>query len=164
MLSLMRIVTCAVLLVGMVMALPVLAVETDPVAAFPYRYASFDVKVAWNTDLSGDKLIVNGLIKNIRYAQIEDIDVTVSLLDNDGKVIAVGGALPIPIALKSYDYESFSAPLKGGGLRPGSKLQFVIRYRVNEGDQDNYTWMSSFTADAATGAILNRQPQTSNSW
>ena len=153
-----------VLMVGMLMALPVFATETDPVAAFPHRYAAFDIKVAWNAVQSGDTLIVSGLIKNVRYAQIEDIDVTVWLLDKGGKVSAVGGALPIPIALKSYDYEPFTARLKSAEHRPGSTLQFTIRYRVNEGDDDNFSWMTSFAADAASGALLNQQPPSTNSW
>ncbi len=163
MLSLKRAGVAIVLFVGMIVALPVLAAETGPAAVYPYRYSSFDINVAWNTLPSGKTLMVNGLIKNMRYTQIEDIDVTISLLDKEKKEVSVGGALPIPIVLKSYDSEPFSAPLKGAELRPGSALQFVIRYRVNEGGTDNYTWMTSFTVDAASGALLN-QPQPSNTW
>lgn len=163
MLSLKRAGAVVALFVVMVMALPVLAAETGSAAVYPYRYSSFDIKVEWNTVQSGNTLVVNGLIKNVRYTQIEDIDVTISLLDKEKKEVSSGGALPIPIVLKSYDSEPFSAPLKGAGIQPGSALQFVIRYRVNEGGTDNYTWMTSFTVDAASGALLN-QPQPSNSW
>ncbi len=148
----------------MMMALTAMAAETDPAAAFPYRYTAFDINVAWTIVKTDSALDVRGLIKNLRYGQLEDLDISVSLLDKEKKSLAVGGALPIPIVLKPDDYVSFSAPLKGAVLRPGAMLQFVIRYRVHEGADEDYGWMTSFLADAASGEVLDLRPKPSTSW
>jgi hypothetical protein len=132
----------------------------SPVAGFPYRHATFDLITAWQTSQTDQGVAITGLIKNRRYQEIDGVDLTVSLRTNERKVIATAGAFPLPSAIKTDYYSHFDLLLNKATITPGDLLQFVIRYRVNEGGHDssgNSSWLSSFEVDAVTGAPLVRE-------
>lgn len=157
----LRIVTLAILAV--LAATPaVFAADGAKVAAMPNRYTDFDFKYAWRTAQVDRGLAVDGLLKNIRYANVDDVVLTVSLLNREGKLLADETIFPIPQQIRMDDDRSFDLVLKNVVLSPGDLLRFQIRYRINEGGTDSFTWLGSFTVDAATGVPIGKEKPADN--
>lgn len=133
---------------------PAYAAGNGPAAGLPFRHSDFDFKVAWNTSTLDQGVAIEGLLTNVRYPSVEGVDLSVWLVGKDNRVIACSTAFPIPQRIGEYDYSPFRLVLKNGLLSKGDVLQFLIRYRVNEGGQGGDSWLSSFAVDAATGAAV----------
>lgn len=159
----LRIITLAILAV--LASMPsVPAADGVPVAAMPYRRADFDFKYAWRTAQVERGLAVDGLLKNVRYANVEDVVLTVSLLNGEGKLLADETVFPIPQQIRMDDDRPFGLVLKNVVLSPGDLLRFQIRYRVDEGDTSSFTWLGSFTVDATTGQAPTEKVKPAGSW
>ena len=160
---LLRIVT-VVMLAALTAAPAVHAVGTNPVADMPYRYDDFDFKYAWKTTPVERGLAVDGIMKNVRYANVDDVVLTVSVLNREGKLLADATTFPLPQQIR-MDYDSpFALVLKNVVLSPGDLLRFQIRYRVDDGSNNSFNWLGSFTVDAATGAPLVEKGKPSDGW
>ena len=150
------------------LAVPAVASEygaaTAPVQGFPYRHSAFDFRVAWKTSQTDKGALVQGLMKNVRYAYVEGVEVTVSLVNKDGKVLARRTDFAVPQQVAMGEVREFDLPLSHVAFSSGDKLEFTIRYRANEGGEDSFTWMSSFTVDALTGAPIPAPAATSDEW
>jgi hypothetical protein len=140
------------------------AERPNPVAGLPYHHSDFDLKVAWKTSLTDEGLVVEGLIKNVRYAYMRDLDVTVALLDREKRVLAEHGELLVPVSLY-IDYDQpFSVVLRDARPAPGDLLRFRITYRAVEGADSIFNWLSIFTVDAATGAAVEKVRKPLYDW
>ncbi|WP_145024891.1 hypothetical protein [Geobacter argillaceus] len=157
MMSLVLRIVVLVMLTALMAAPTVHAADADPVAAMPYRYADFDFKYAWRTVQVDRGLAVDGVLKNVRYASVDDVVLTVSLLNREGKRLADATTFPIPQQIKMDYYSPFDLVLKNVVLSSGDLLRFQIRYRVDEGGNNSFNWLGSFTVDAATGRLLNEK-------
>ena len=121
-------------------------------AGFPYRHDGFDFRKVWKASPSPDGLVVQGILKNVRFFRVEDVEITVSLLRNGDKVISE----ETDFLLGTFDndeYINFSLLLKNAAASPGDLLHFRIKYRAIEGN-GIYNWISDFTADAVTGVPI----------
>jgi hypothetical protein len=132
----------------------------SPVAGLPYRHSDFDFKVAWKTSLSGQGVAIEGVLKNVRYPGTAGVDVTVYLLDRDHRLLAREMTFPIPQPIKWGETRPFAVTLNQAALAQGDLLLFLIRYQGEDGNDGGTSWMSNFTVDAATGAVVeeNREP------
>lgn len=133
------------------------AARTSPFAGYPFRHDDFDFNVAWKTSPAGQGVNVDGILKNVRYAQVSDIQLWVKVLSKDKKVMTEESTLLLPVSLNTDDSLPFSVTLKNVVLAPGNMLNFVIMYRVNDDSKSSSAWLSSFTVDAVTGASTAKE-------
>ena len=118
--------------------------------ALPQHYSQFDMKMAWNTKTTDAGTVINGMVKNVRYLDMVDVEVWVSLLDGSGKTLGRASTFILPISLKKYDTAAFSLTLPVKAVE-GTKLQFTYRYRAPDDLDDSGFWMQSFEiAEPAT--------------
>ncbi len=106
------------------------------------QYSNFDVKMTWDIKNIDRKTVVDGYIKNIRYAIMEDLEIWVVLLDSNGKTVCRGVDLILPRRLDKDE----SAPFKIEFpivVSHGAKLVFTYKYTGCDG-ADGTDWMQSF--------------------
>lgn len=130
------------------------AVVQNPVADYPYRHYNFDYKVAWKTVATDKGILVEGVLKDVRFYFLENIDLTVRLLDKDDRVKAVAIDYPFPMPMEMNQSRPFSILLEKSSMVKGDKLQFLILSAVNSGSRARNNWLSEFTVDAATGKVI----------
>jgi hypothetical protein len=140
------------------------APERNPAAGYPFRHADFDFKVAWKITPSGTGIALDGLLKNVRYARVEDIHLTVKLLSSKNKVLAEQSTLFLPLPLEMDDYRPFSVTLANVKPAPGDLLNFSILYRVIDDRRSTFSWLSLFTVDALTGASVGQGGADRDGW
>lgn len=142
------------------------AAQQYSVADFPYRHSDFDYKVAWKTTPSDGGVSISGLLKNIRYPFIDQVDVTIFLLGPNHKVRARKTALPVPQQSRQNDVVSFAVKLNNVSFNQGDTLAFAIHYNGSEGGGGGggVDWQSTFAVDAITGAPIKKGNGTSEEW
>jgi hypothetical protein len=140
------------------------AKDTD-VSGYPYRYADFDYKYAWKTTAADKGLLIAGVMKNVRYAFIDSVLLTVNAIDKDGKIIATATDFPMPQQTRQDEVSFFSLLLKDVKPAPGDILQFRVHYTGNEGNPDGTVdWHGSFKVDAMTGAAIIAPRKNPGDW
>ncbi|HJV64565.1 MAG TPA: hypothetical protein VJ550_02405 [Geomonas sp.] len=120
--------------------------ETTPrLDEYSQHYSQFDLQLAWNTRVADGVTIIDGIVKNVRYQAVYDLEIWVSVLAPRQKVTARAVSYVIPSQLNLEDTARFSLELPQA-VQPGSRLQFTYRYRATEGGGDNggTNWMQSF--------------------
>jgi hypothetical protein len=111
----------------------------------PRHYSQFDAKIGWAVTSGNTGTTINGIIKNVRYARMENIEVWVSLFDANGKLLARSVDYVIPTRLVRDDLAPFTILLSSAAPTDG-KLIFTYKY-VGEDGGDNggdTAWMQSF--------------------
>jgi hypothetical protein len=114
-------------------------------AALPHRYDQFDMSLAWESTQSTDGVIVEGIIRNKRWRYAEGLEVWVSLLGPDGRVLAREVALITPNPLNIEEQAPFGVRLPVRPV-PGARLAFTYRYDGVEDTEGSASWMQSFEA------------------
>jgi hypothetical protein len=112
----------------------------------PQHYSQFDMKIGWNvTNGSISSTTIDGIVKNVRYVEMENIEVWASLLDSNGKLLARSVDYVIPTRLGEGELAPFTIKLPAVASA-GSKLIFTYKYFGSDGggDTDNTRWMQSF--------------------
>lgn len=134
-------------------------------SAYPYRHAAFDYKYAWKTTATDNGLLIAGVMKNVRYAYIDSVLLTVNAIDKDGKIVVHATEFPMPQQTRQDDECFFSLLLKNVKPVPGDILQFQVHYTGNEGEPDGtVNWHSSFKVDAMTGAVIIAPRKNPGNW
>lgn len=108
----------------------------------PQQYANFDVRLEWDVRISDRKTIIEGLIRNIRYARMENIEVWVQYRDARGKTVARAVDLVMPQQLDLNAAAPFRVMLPTI-VPPGGRLVFTYKYIGDDGG-DGAGWMQSF--------------------
>lgn len=135
------------------------------VAEYPNRYAAFDYKYAWKTGNTDHGILIEGLLKNVRYTYIDSVLMTVNVLDKDGKIVAKASDFPMPQRSAVGDVSFFSLMLRGVKPAPGDIFEFKVHYKGSDGgDHSGVDWHSSFKVDAMTGAALRPPSKNTNEW
>lgn len=138
--------------------------QNDPMAQFPYRHNAYDLIVAWNSLQTEHGTIIDGLIKNVRYPEVRDIDLTVKVFDPKGSLLSKGSFLLVPAPLSMYESAPFIVKLPDAPLAKGNVIEFIMRYHGNDGYRNNFDWLTSFKADAATGVPYSEYSDIHNKW
>ena len=139
--------------------------RSSDIASYPYRYANFDYKYAWKTTAVDNGLLIEGVMKNVRYAYIDSVLLTVNVVDNGGKVVAKATEFPMPQQTREGEECSFSLLLRDFKPAPGDILQFQVHYTGNEGDpHGGVDWHSSFKVEAMTGADIDPPSRKTDKW
>lgn len=110
----------------------------------PEHYNHFDAKLAWEVKSVANATVISGVIENIRYYEMGNIEVWVSSLDANGKEVHRG--VDFVFSLKQNEANSFTVKIPR--VAPGTTLQFLYRYIGFNGDSDPdaVTWSQSFEA------------------
>jgi hypothetical protein len=127
--------------------------RNNPVAGYSFIHRDFDLRYAWNTKRSDSGLRVEGLVKNVRYPKVDNLEVKVMLVSRSHQVLAEGIAFPLPQPIDIGDFRSFAVVLQGAQPMPGDQLQFVASYAANAA-QGSFSWTSNFAVDALSGKLV----------
>jgi hypothetical protein len=116
------------------------------------RYSQFDLVLAWETNVAGSNTLVEGAVKNVRWAYMYDLEIWVAVLDPAGKLAARSMTFVIPHQLNMDETAEFSLKLPVA-VTPGTKLRFTYKYRGSDGGEGptlglegGTPWMQSFDA------------------
>lgn len=118
---------------------------------YPNRYTRTDFKIGWDVSSSGQGVVVETILDNVRYSSVHNLNLSVSLKRGD-KTVAEKSAW-MNGYLRLGDYDKFKIVLPGVSLSGGDLLQFRIRYDGTEGSATSAS-VVEFVADAATGEVL----------
>ncbi|MDR3580487.1 MAG: hypothetical protein P4L44_11040 [Oryzomonas sp.] len=141
------------------------ATQENPAAGFPFRHSDFDYKVAWKTTEANNAVVIDGILKNVRYPYIESLDITVFLLGSDGKIRTRASTIPTPQRSQTGEVIPFSVELRNATLNQGDVFKFVIHYLADlGGPESGIDWHSTFAVDAMTGAVLHRDSLKPEEW
>jgi hypothetical protein len=120
--------------------------------SLPQHYSQFDLVIGWETKVQGGKTLIDGIVKNVRYAYMYDLEIWVGVLDPSGKVHSRAVGFVIPRQLNYDQLANFSVELPVA-VEPGSRLRFTYQYRGSEGGDDGNggmergpNWLQSFDA------------------
>jgi len=139
---------------------PLQTTQRKPFAGFPYRHNGFDFRKAWKASQSPQGLAVDGVLKNIRYFRVENLEITVSIL-RKGEKIFPEETYFFSGSIEREEYRDFALVLKNVTVVPGDLLQFIIRYNALDGT-DAFRWTSDFTADPVTGIPVHKAEEMSS--
>lgn len=109
----------------------------------PHRYAQFDMTVAWEIKQVGKETHVEGVVKNVRYAYMEGIEVWIAVVDAAGKTRARSSDFIIPRQLKQDEVAPFRVKLPII-VEPGMRLKFTYKYDGSDGGEGGLKWMQTF--------------------
>lgn len=112
----------------------------------PQHYAQFDVTMGWDVTADNGKTAINGVIQNIRYATMEDIEIWVASVDANNKTVNRSVGYVIPRILERDALAPFSVTLPTMAA-PGTKLVFTYKYKGSDdggSDGGGTNWMQSF--------------------
>jgi hypothetical protein len=121
---------------------------------YPYRHNEFDYHYAWKTGATDKGFVVEGFLKNVRYAYIDEVQLTLKVLDKAGKQVAEASDLPMPQQSQEGDVCNFSLLLKNFKPASGDIFLFQLTYTGDEGQSGGFRWNSSFKVDALTGTVI----------
>ena len=107
----------------------------------PLHYEKFDVQMAWEVRSAKGSTVIDGVIKNIRYFEMSQLQIQVSSLDENGK--KVHQAVDFINTLRENEAGTFT--LKLPQLESGSRLRFIYSYIGTDGGRSGGTlWEQSF--------------------
>jgi hypothetical protein len=125
-------------------------VYREQLETLPQHYSQFDARLAWDTRVVGADIHIDGVVENVRYFEMENVEIWVVLRDPKGNTVSRSSSFIIPIRLKEYETAPFSLTLPALTV-PGSKLVFTYRYEAIEDEHDARKWMQSFEAEVPQG-------------
>lgn len=112
----------------------------------PQHYAQFDAKLAWEIRSTGGSTLIDGVVQNIRFFEMDELEIWVASLDANGKVM--NRTADFVYKLKENEAAPFT--LKIPQTTPGTKLRFTYSYIGHEGggeSGDALSWRQSFDSE-----------------
>jgi hypothetical protein len=125
----------------------------DQLKQLPQHYSQFDVKMGWAATTEKGAVVISGVLQNVRYATMENIEIRVSALDANGTSIGRGVEFVLPRVLSRDDVAPFRIQLPSSAAR-AAKLQFTYTYFGFDGGGsggDGTSWMQSFESVMPAG-------------
>lgn len=114
--------------------------------ALPEHYQQFDLVMGWEISIDNGQTVVEGVVRNVRYFLMRDLEIWVALLDPQGKPVQREVSFIIPTDLKLDQSAPFSVRLPMA-VKPGDRLRFTYKYRGSDGGdglERGTSWMQSF--------------------
>lgn len=112
--------------------------------SLPYNYSNFDAKLSWRVTTDAEGTAVEGVIHNVRYTYMENIEIWVTLQEASGATIARSTDYISRLHLDDSASFRVSFPIIAP---PGAKLLFTYKYQGNDGGDGGNSWMQSFEAE-----------------
>lgn len=125
-------------------------------ADFPHQQSAYDLQVGWKPVSINHVLHIEGVVRNVRFFQVRDLDVTVYLYDRNGNLKARGGDLPVPVPVAQGDVAEFRATVGQVTISPGDWLEIKIIYHAFDGDRVGDLKVRYFKMDAGFKESDNR--------
>ncbi|WP_224981168.1 FxLYD domain-containing protein [Geomonas agri] len=128
------------------------ACATDPdvhqqrMAALPQHYKQFDVLMGYEVIPANGSTVVQGVVKNVRYFQMRDLEIWAVQLDDQGRVRARGMTFIIPTELEQDESADFRIKIPVQ-LAAGDRLRITYKYFGYDGGSrglGDTNWMQSF--------------------
>jgi hypothetical protein len=117
--------------------------------SYSQHYVQFDAVLAWDVRGSGSETIIDGKFKNVRYQEMDNVEVWVEARNAAGKRTARAMTFVIPLQLRQDDSAPFTVKLPVSPV-PGTKLHFTYKYLAIEAGDDGGgsvgNWMQGFDA------------------
>ena len=108
----------------------------DP-ALYPHCYRGYDLALAWKTGREGVNLTVEGFIRNNRNAHLQDLELTITLLDEKGKRLSTATFFFIPDLIQLDEIKQFDVKLRIPPEAAPTRLKFHYSYHLR-GDGGGY--------------------------
>jgi len=121
----------------------------EKLTTLPHNYSQFDVKMSWEVKAVEGNTVINGVVQNVRYTIMEDLEIWVALHDSKGKLLSRAVCFIIPRQLDMGDAAPFNIKLPMLAY-PGSKFIFTYKYSGFDGGGNDgmagggSNWMQSF--------------------
>ena len=145
------------ILIGVITSLTACAsfkyIMDTPDSQLTFRHTTLEFKVAWNTIQTGNDMVIEGLITNVRNIQVKSVEMNVMVLDANERHLSEGTVLLDHI----NGTVPFSVKIKDGVIAKGSVLKFIVSYHINDGSWYGRSGQSSFKVDAVTGVAIEEQ-------
>ncbi|GFO64788.1 hypothetical protein M1B72_05235 [Geomonas paludis] len=133
------------LLVGACTTYPDL--QQQRMAALPQHYKQFDVLMGYEVLPAGGHTVVQGVVKNVRYFRMRNLEIWAAQLDDRGKVRAQGMTFIMPSELGLDESTDFSIKIPAP-LAAGDRLRITYKYFGTDGGShglgDGTNWMQNF--------------------
>lgn len=111
----------------------------------PLHYEKFDVQMAWEVTSAQGSTVITGVVKNIRYFEMSQLQIQVSSLDDNGKKVHQNASKAVDFISTLRENEAGSFTLKLPQLASGSRLRFIYSYIGTSGGRSGGTsWEQSF--------------------
>lgn len=105
-----------------------------------HQYSGPDLDISWKTEKLDNAILINGTVTNIRTSYVyDDLELDATILDAQGKVIAMYTHSFTPLKLKGSEPFKMTIPI-GSGMQPES-IKFNYRYGIDE-DRFSVTFVS----------------------
>ncbi|SNB45973.1 FxLYD domain-containing protein [Geobacter sp. DSM 9736] len=119
-----------------------------PGAPSPGYYTTRDLELVWRTEMTEDRLAVQGFARDKLYSDLKELSITATLLDASGKRLGTETYTSFPAKLAPNQTNPFtlSFPLRAKTERP-SRIQFFVSYHIVEGKLSDTPAFHSFEAD-----------------
>ena len=141
MLKLLLLVATSAVLLGS--CAPYRNAQQERFLTLPQHYAQFDAKLAWEITSTDRSTMIDGVFKNVRYNLMDQIEVWVWALDENGK--ERNRAVSFVFDLKENETGTFTMELPK--IASGTKLRFMYRYVAHEGGNESSgasNWTQTF--------------------
>jgi hypothetical protein len=109
----------------------------------PEHYAQFDAKLAWEVKAVDGSTVIDGVVQNIRYYEMSNLEVWIFSLDANGKEVHRG----VDFVFRLMENEAGPFTIKIPRVASGTRLQFLYKYLGLNGDSesaDAVSWSQSF--------------------
>lgn len=103
----------------------------------PHQYRYYDLELDWKSERTDDLVRIEGKLSNLRYYFLRDLELTASLLDEKGKVVARESVTAFPTYLRTNETVPFRLELR---LKPGQalrRIRFSYTYQLADTYQSN---------------------------
>lgn len=139
-------------------------VKDADITGYPNRHRNFDYHYAWKAENTAEGVVIEGVMKNVRYFYIDSITLTVELLDRGGNRRAGETEFPRPQLTREGDVSRFGLLLRGVTPAAGDSFRFTNHYTGSEGNDEKIDWISIFSADALTGRVISPAGANREGW
>jgi hypothetical protein len=103
---------------------PYLNTSQERLLTLPQQHSQFDAKLAWDVTTNDKATVIEGVVKNIRYFEMDELEIWVWVLDGKGR--ETHRAVSFVPRLRENEAAPFTIELPR--LDSGTKLSFMYRY------------------------------------
>jgi hypothetical protein len=98
----------------------------------PHYYRNFDVEVTWQTERTVQDLRLSGVVTNLRYAYLRDLELKLRFLDEKGNVLARETLTDFPTYIPSGKPAPFHVNLSLPKGASPSRIRINYTYLLTE--------------------------------
>lgn len=108
-------------------------------------HSFYDVDFSWETSQQPGTFVISGIAKNVRFNQMYDLELRVSLKNSAGKTIASGAWTFIPPLVRLDEASQFEIRLSVPAGEKPSTAVFSYSYRAGDDPEEISTGLNSFS-------------------